>query len=113
LTGPLDQAALLLQRLMQGDLLPPSLLAEMNAGMSVGDEIPGRPFKRPAYGLGTMVELDSGFVGHTGGGPNSAIAVYHAPGTQRTAAVFGPSDAADAVETRAATLVLDAGDASE
>lgn len=110
LCGTLDQAALLLQRLMSGDFLPLALRDEMRAGIGVGPALPGRPFRQPAYGLGTMVDLDTGLAGHTGGGPDSAIAVYHAPSTQRTAAVFGAYDAADAVEMRAATLVLDDAD---
>ncbi|MGE0154495.1 MAG: serine hydrolase domain-containing protein [Reyranellaceae bacterium] len=113
LCGPLDQAALLLRRLMSGDFLPASLREEMCAGVGVGPAMPDRPFRQPAYGLGTMVDLAAGFVGHTGGGPDSAIAVYFSPATQRAAAVFGPSDAADAVETRAATLILDDGEANE
>ncbi len=112
LCGPLDQAALLLQQLMTGDFLPPALRDEMCAGIEVGPSLPSRPFRQPAYGLGTMVDAgEPGFVGHTGGGPDSAIAVYFAPATQRAAAVFGPYEQADAVETRAATLILDDGDA--
>jgi hypothetical protein len=94
---------------MQGDLLPAGLLAQMNEGVIVGDLIPGRPFKRPAYGLGTMVDaLDKPVVGHSGGGPDSTIAVYYSPATQRAAAVFAANSDTGAVETRAMTLIGDA-----
>ncbi len=108
LAGPLDQAALLLQRLMQSDLLPQALRAQMSDGMIVADEIPGRPFKRPAYGLGTMVDaIDTPVIGHSGGGPDSTIAVYWAPATQRAAAVFAADHHTGAVETRAMVLIGD------
>lgn len=108
LVGPLDQAALLLQRLMQSDLLPADLLAQMNDGVTVGDEIPGRPFKRPAYGLGTMIDaLETPVIGHSGGGPDSTIAVYWSPATQRAAAVFATDHDTGAVETRAMILIGD------
>jgi CubicO group peptidase (beta-lactamase class C family) len=80
LVGPLQQAALLLQRLLVGDLLPPSLLSAMCDRYLVGGPIAGRPWKTPSYGLGLMIgETTSGEViaGHTGGGPGSAVAVYH------------------------------------
>lgn len=108
LAGPLDQAALLLQRLMQFDLLPVDLLAQMSQGVTVGDEVPGRPFKRPAYGLGTMVDvIDPPVIGHSGGGPDSTLAVYWSPATQRAAAVFAANHATGAVETRALILIGD------
>src|SRR4029453_11081869 len=46
----------------------------------VGRPIAGRPWKTPAYGLGLMIgETTNGelIAGHTGGGPGSAVAVYH------------------------------------
>lgn len=108
LAGPLDQAALLLQRLMRSDLLPADLLAQMSDGVTVGDEIPGRPFRRPAYGLGVMVDAtDTPIIGHSGGGPDSTIAVYWSPATQRAAAVFAADHDTGAVETRAMILIGD------
>jgi CubicO group peptidase (beta-lactamase class C family) len=79
LTGPLYQAALLLDRLMTGSLLPTNLLAAMLDRRSVGGPVAGRPWIAPAYGLGIMTgEVDAGIsiAGHTGGGPGSVIAVY-------------------------------------
>jgi len=50
--GPLRDAALLLDRLMTGDLLPPDLLDAMCEAYPVGGPIPGRPCGAPGYGLG-------------------------------------------------------------
>ena len=80
LVGPIAQAALTLQRLLAGNLLPPSLLSAMCDRYLVGGPIAGRPWQTPSYGLGLMIgETTSGelIAGHTGGGPGSAIAVYH------------------------------------
>lgn len=111
LAGPLDQAALLLHRLIVGDLLPPELLLEMRRGRHVAGPIPGRPFSNPAYGLGLMIEdAAPRWLGHTGGGPDSRIAVYHSPGTTSSAAVF-TADVVDTtdgdLERRAFVLVAD------
>jgi CubicO group peptidase (beta-lactamase class C family) len=80
LAGPLDQAALLLQRLLTGGLLPQPLLSAMLDRYPVGGPIMDRPWKAPAYGLGVMIGETTGgelIAGHTGGGPGSVIAVYH------------------------------------
>jgi CubicO group peptidase (beta-lactamase class C family) len=80
LVGPLRQAALLLQRLLVGDLLPPPLLSAMCDRYLLGGPIAGRPWKTPSYGLGLMIGETTGgemIAGHTGGGPGSAVAVYH------------------------------------
>jgi CubicO group peptidase (beta-lactamase class C family) len=80
LVGSLQQAALLLQRLLAGDLLPPPLLSAMCDRYLVGGPIAGRPWKTPSYGLGLMIGETTGgelIAGHTGGGPGSAVAVYH------------------------------------
>jgi CubicO group peptidase (beta-lactamase class C family) len=55
LLGPLRQAALLLQRLLTGDLLPQPLLSAMLDRYSLGGPIAGRPWKSPGYGLGLMI----------------------------------------------------------
>jgi len=99
LVGPLDQAALLLHRLLTGDLLPRDLLSAMRDRYPVGDPIAGRPWKTPAYGLGLMIGETTGgelIAGHTGGGPGSVVAVYHCLDSQTgTAAAFeaGGTDA--------------------
>jgi CubicO group peptidase (beta-lactamase class C family) len=80
LVGPLRQAALLLQRLLAGDLLPPPLLSAMCDRYPVGGPIADRPWQSPSYGLGLMIGGTTGgelIAGHTGGGPGSTVAVYH------------------------------------
>ncbi|SEM84765.1 Beta-lactamase [Nitrosospira multiformis] len=79
LVGPLHEAALLLDRLMAGSLLPEDLLGDMLERRSLGGSIAGRPWVSPGYGLGIMVgttEDETSIAGHTGGGPGSFIAVY-------------------------------------
>ena len=109
LVGPLQQAALLLQRLLVGDLLPPSLLSAMCDRYLVGGPITGRPWKTPSYGLGLMIgETTSGEViaGHTGGGPGSAVAIYHRLDKPTgTAAAFEPNGTDATVEAACAGLL--------
>ncbi|MDI1288080.1 MAG: serine hydrolase [Reyranella sp.] len=120
LVGPLRSAALLLDRLITGDHLPPDLLSTMHQAHSVGGSLAGRPWQSPAYGLGLMiggvnVGIDGGMTiaGHTGGGPGSVIAVYHrTDGRPRTAASFSPGDDQGGVERRC-VLSLDAPPAKE
>lgn len=79
LVGPLHEAALLLDRIMAGFLLPESLLAAMLDCRSAGGPIAGRPWVSPGYGLGIMAGTagnEISIAGHTGGGPGSVIAVY-------------------------------------
>jgi hypothetical protein len=54
LVGPLRQAALLLDRLMSGNLLPPDLKTAMLECHPVGGPIAGRPWTTPGYALGLM-----------------------------------------------------------
>lgn len=100
LVGPLRSAVLLLHRLLRGDLLPPPLLAAMTAGLPVGAAIPGRPWTQPAYGLGLMCgdSRHGRVAGHTGGGPDSAIAIYDGA---RASGAFATGDDANAIEDRA------------
>jgi CubicO group peptidase (beta-lactamase class C family) len=80
LAGPLAEAALCLNRLLTGDLLPPSLLRQMQTVRTLGGPIPGSPWTSPGYGLGLMhggVEGQRMLSGHTGAGPGSVVAVYH------------------------------------
>lgn len=79
LIGPMSQAALLLDRLLCGDLFSPALLQAMQTARTLGGPIPGRPWITPGYGLGLMQgSIDGGYslCGHTGCGPGSVIAVY-------------------------------------
>lgn len=106
LVGPLAQAALCLDRLLAGDLLPPALLLEMQTTRTLGGPIAGRPWTAPGYGLGLMqgaVENGLTLSGHTGGGPGSTVAVYRCVQGSHSAccAVFAESDHEGAVETEA------------
>jgi D-alanyl-D-alanine carboxypeptidase len=66
-----------------GPLLPPSLRDEMMRPIArFGTAGPGRPWQRPAYGLGLSIDLDETrgpIYGHTGGGPGCSPAVFHFP----------------------------------
>lgn len=79
LVGPLSGAALFLDRLLAGHLLPDVLLQEMQTARALGGPIPGRPWTSPGYALGLMQgAVDTGVTlcGHTGVGPGSVVAVY-------------------------------------
>ena len=109
LVGPLHQAAMLLQRLLAGDLLPSPLLSAMCDRYPVGGPIADRPWKTPSYGLGLMIgETTAGalIAGHTGGGPGSAVAVYHRLDRPTgTAAAFKAGGDDAAVESACVTLL--------
>ena len=107
LVGPLRDAALLLDRLMAGDLLPPDLKVAMLERQPVdGGPIAGRPWVSPGYALGLMSGSIAGgmsITGHTGGGPGSSIAVYRS--SSRTAAAFSTDDDPGPVEHRCVLLL--------
>ena len=109
LVGPLEQATLLLERLLTGDLLPQHLLSAILDRYRVGGPIAGRPWKTPSYGLGLMIgETNDGavIVGHTGGGPGSAVAVYHRlDRPSGTAAAFEPEGTDATVEATCVGLL--------
>lgn len=104
LVGPLSEATLFLDRLLDGHLLPGSLLKEMQTARVVGGPIPGRPWVSPGYGLGLMLGGGhEGIVsGHTGVGPGSVVAVYRSASGELAAscAVFreGADEGAAEVE---------------
>ncbi len=79
LIGPLSQAALLLDNVLAGNLLPTTLLEEMQATRVLGGPMAGRPWLAPGYALGLMrgpIEGGLTLAGHTGCGPGSVVAVY-------------------------------------
>ena len=115
LVGPAISAALLLHRLLGGDLLPPWLLAEMLTPHVLAGPVPGRPWRTAGYGLGLMIGTDetgASYVGHTGGGPGSTAAVYQripdlpGVGPRRTAGAFAPVEDPAIVERRAVVLAM-------
>ncbi len=112
LVGPAESAVLLLHRLLAGALLPPALLDAMCAAHPVAGRVPGRPWLSGAYGLGLMIgrtAAPGNFIGHTGGGPGSASAVYRfvpegcATG-HRTAGAFASTEDVGAVEAHVVCL---------
>ena len=111
--GPLRDAAFLLLGLMSGALLPRELRSAMlDAHPLPGEIVAGRPWMSPGYGLGLMIggTIDGNrLAGHTGGGPGSVIAVYHALSSRgaRTAAAFSPGSDPGVVEGRSAALLRD------
>ncbi len=112
LVGSVEDAALLLDRLMTGDLLPPELRRDMLTPFVLPGPVPGRPWAIPGYGLGVMAGETTGglnVAGHTGGGPGSTIAVYRDlnPGSRRTAAFFRTSEDQTPTEEGAFALLSD------
>jgi CubicO group peptidase (beta-lactamase class C family) len=106
LVGPLDQAALCLDRLLSGDFLTQRLLQDMQAARALGGPIAGRPWTSPGYALGLMQgAVSSGLVlsGHTGAGPGSTIAVYRSvhAGIAASCAVFHEGSDEGVVEAEA------------
>mgnify|MGYP001588276629 CR=1 FL=1 len=94
LVGSLEDAAFLLHRLMTGNFLPNPLLNTMRETYNLDKILVGeRPWLNPGYALGLMRGNVSGNIlmeGHTGAGPSSALAVFHAPEeeNQPTVAIF-------------------------
>lgn len=105
LVGPLSEAALLLDRLLSGQLFPHGLLQEMQSTLVLGGPIPGRPWTAPGYALGLMIGAVNGgltLCGHTGSGPGSTVAIYRCVHGDNTAscAVFSESDDQGHVEAQ-------------
>jgi CubicO group peptidase (beta-lactamase class C family) len=104
MVGSPAAAALLLDRLLRGDLLSPASSRAMRESFRLGEPIPGRPGQAPGYGLGLMIETTTPprFMGHTGGGPSTTAAVYHFPaaGAVVTASAFSPCEDPGLVEQR-------------
>lgn len=97
LVGAVEEAALLLDRLLNGGFLPGGLLADMRRVHVLPGPIADRAWVSPGYGLGLMIgeiASDRRVEGHTGGGPGSTIAVYRTSSgpIPRTAAYFATSD---------------------
>lgn len=97
LVGSVEDAALLLHRLVTGNLLPADLLDAMLTPFMLPGPVEGRPWTKPGYGLGTMcgeTAKQKHVFGHTGGGPGSTIAVYGASDRKplRTAVFFATDE---------------------
>lgn len=100
--GRIADAALVLDRLLTGDLLPALLKTAMSEAHPLGGPIDGRPWQTAGYGLGLMIgtgRAQQHVLGHTGGGPGSVVAVYRCPARGRTVAAFAPGHDENAVES--------------
>jgi D-alanyl-D-alanine carboxypeptidase len=114
LLGPPAAAALLLDRLMHGDLLSPASLEAMRTPFPIPllstparpvDAELTRPWLAPGYGLGLMIETAAGaeaFMGHSGEGTtNAAVYYFPARAPSVTVAAFAPTTNIGLVEQRA------------
>lgn len=113
LIGPISQAALFLDRLLAGHLLPKALLQEMQTVRALGGPILGRPWVTPGYGLGVMRgSIEGGLIlcGHTGCGPGSVVAVYRCSNGEASAccAVFQEGSDEGAVEAHVVRQLMTA-----
>ena len=112
--GPAEEAARALHLILLGDLLSLGSRAAMRHPHPLGGAIDGRPWVTTGYGLGLMIGTMRGrgmdapvtVLGHSAGGPGSVGAVYHAPATGRTVAVFTAGDDDGATEADALALLL-------
>lgn len=107
LVGRLADAVAILHALLSGRLVSGPLLREMTEATPVDGPPPGRPWRAAGYGLGLMIGRSADdllVIGHTGGGPGSAIAIYAAPalGGEAVAAAFAEGEDATAATERAA-----------
>jgi CubicO group peptidase (beta-lactamase class C family) len=113
LVGPLQEAGLLLYRLMMGNLLPPELMAAMQQRHALGPLMAGRPWTSPGYALGLMIgQVEGGATvcGHSGGGPGSAISVYFSRDSGRplVGAAFATGTDVLKVDTEATRIAVTA-----
>lgn len=109
LVGTPAQAVRVLHGLMTSDLLPSMLLEEMKAPHLLNVPTEGRPWQKPGYGLGLMIDSTSArgaVYGHTGQGPGSTAAVYHFADLDpvQTVAVFQQTMNQGEVEFQAVAL---------
>ncbi len=109
LVGPLIEAAQVLASLASSALVSADGLAAMQQAYALPAFTRG-PWREPAYGLGLMLPVTvHGWraVGHTGGGPGSACAIYahHRDGAVRVAAVWAAEADGVDVETEAVALL--------
>ena len=79
LIGPPSDAVSFLRRLFARGFLSAKSARAMRQVYALGDEVPGRPWRKTGYGLGLMIGtmVSGGQVyGHSGGGPGSTSALY-------------------------------------
>ncbi|ESP90763.1 serine hydrolase domain-containing protein [Pseudoalteromonas luteoviolacea] len=107
LAGNLEDAALFLHYLMNGNLVSQNALIEMQKLYKLNVDVGERPWTSPAVGLGLMCNQDANLdtAGHTGMGPGSVIAVHHFKLQKpKTVAVFKQCQDQGVVENKAVIL---------
>ena len=108
--APAAEVALVLRALLDGDLLPASLRAELTSAVRVPGDHPR--FTAPSYALGLMTDPAAPrgpTFGHTGGGPGYGAAAFHVrPATGAppvTVAALGNADVSDEMEALALAVL--------
>lgn len=87
LVGSVESACQFLHHLANGKIINESMLNELLDVHELHFDIGDRPWKKPSYGLGIMMDLSDRSYGHTGMGPDSVIAIYHFPKEKTTIGV--------------------------
>lgn len=110
--GSLDSACIFLDNLASGNIISFDTLEKMKKAFMIPFDIGDRPWKKPGYGLGLMINAVEGPLhsfGHTGAGPGSTIAVYHFPNVNggMTVAATSESYYQSVVENEVTRLVKD------
>lgn len=80
--GTLKRACQFLNRLSQGRIISENMLKIMQNVYELDFDMGKRPWKKPGYALGLMLDnrQDTKYsYGHTGMGPDSVISIYHFP----------------------------------
>lgn len=80
--GSLGSACEFLNQLSQGKIVSSASLLIMEEVYNLNVDVTGRPWQKPGYGLGLMIDNRNDeyyCYGHTGMGPDSVIGVYHFP----------------------------------
>lgn len=82
LIGSLKSACIFIDKLASGEIINKSSFNKMKEPYELNFEMGNRPWSKPSYSYGMMVDNQEGILhsyGHTGGGPGSVVAVYHFP----------------------------------
>jgi len=96
--GSLDSACIFLDNLASGNIISFEMIEKMKKAYMIPFDIGNRPWQKPGYALGLMIDAVEGTLhsfGHTGSGPGSTIAVYHFPNANGGMTVAATSESAD------------------
>lgn len=96
--GSLDSSCIFLDHLSSGKIISFDMLEKMKKAYMIPFDIGNRPWKKPGYALGLMIDAVEGSLhsfGHTGSGPGSTIAVYHFPNVNGGMTVATTSESSD------------------